>query len=120
MFLLFLFSLVADGKGKVGKETFLEGIITSLPTLGAGQSAFKIQFDWNDESGIPGAFYIKNFMQTEFFLVSLTLEDIPNHGTIHFLCNSWIYNAKHFNKSPRIFFANQVKCIFCQPLINGT
>ncbi|KAH1145171.1 hypothetical protein GYH30_041137 [Glycine max] len=96
----------ANGKGKLGKATFLEGIITSLPTLGAGQSAFKINFEWDDGSGIPGAFYIKNFMQTEFFLVSLTLEDIPNHGSIHFVCNSWIYNAKLF-KSDRIFFANQ-------------
>ncbi|CAJ1955468.1 unnamed protein product [Sphenostylis stenocarpa] len=96
----------ANGRGKLGKPTFLEGIITSLPTLGAGQSAFKILFEWNDEMGIPGAFYIKNFMQTEFFLVSLTLEDIPNHGSLHFLCNSWIYNAKHF-KSDRIFFVNQ-------------
>ncbi|PNX98378.1 seed lipoxygenase, partial [Trifolium pratense] len=74
----------ANGKGKLGKATFLEGIITSLPTLGAGQSAFKIHFEWDDDMGIPGAFYIKNFMQTEFFLVSLTLEDIPNHGSIYF------------------------------------
>ncbi|XP_057457403.1 seed linoleate 9S-lipoxygenase-3 isoform X2 [Lotus japonicus] len=95
----------ANGKGKLGKETFLEGVITSLPTLGAGQSAFKIHFEWDDDFGIPGAFYIKNFMQTEFFLVSLILEDIPNHGTIYFVCNSWIYNAKHF-KNDRIFFAN--------------
>ncbi|ESW22484.1 hypothetical protein PHAVU_005G157000 [Phaseolus vulgaris] len=97
----------ANGKGKLGKATFLEGIITSLPTLGAGQSAFKIHFEWDDEMGIPGAFYIKNFMQTEFYLVSLTLEDIPNHGSLHFLCNSWIYNAKHF-KNDRIFFVNQI------------
>ncbi|XP_027341792.1 seed linoleate 9S-lipoxygenase-3 [Abrus precatorius] len=96
----------ANGKGKLGKPTFLEGIISSLPTLGAGQSAFRIHFEWDDDIGIPGAFYIKNFMQTEFFLVSLTLEDIPNHGSIYFACNSWIYNAKHY-KSDRIFFANQ-------------
>ncbi|KAL2332253.1 hypothetical protein Fmac_019834 [Flemingia macrophylla] len=96
----------ANGKGKLGKPTFLEGIITSLPTLGAGQAAFNIHFEWGDDDGIPGAFYIKNFMQTEFFLVSLTLEDIPNHETMHFVCNSWIYNAKHF-KNDRIFFANK-------------
>ncbi|KAJ1424523.1 PLAT/LH2 domain [Sesbania bispinosa] len=95
-----------NGKGKLGKSTFLEGIITSLPTLGAGQSAFKIHFEWDDDMGIPGAFYIKNYMQTEFLLVSLTLDDIPNHGTIHFVCNSWIYNSKHY-KTDRIFFANQ-------------
>ncbi|CAL0324070.1 unnamed protein product [Lupinus luteus] len=96
----------ANGKGVVGKATFLEGIIASLPTLGAGQSAFSIHFEWDEDMGIPGAFLINNFMQTEFFLVSFTLEDIPNHGTIYFVCNSWVYNAKHY-KSQRLFFDNK-------------
>nr|CAA53730.1 lipoxygenase [Pisum sativum] len=95
-----------SGKGKVGKQTFLEGLLTSILTLGAGQSAYTIHFEWNSDMGIPGAFYIENFMQHEFFLVSLTLEDIPNHGSIHFVCNSWIYNDKKY-KSDRIFFANK-------------
>ncbi|XP_061370324.1 linoleate 9S-lipoxygenase-like [Gastrolobium bilobum] len=95
-----------SGKGKVGKQTFLEGLITSLPTLGAGQSAFDIRFEWDTDMGIPGAFYIDNFMQGEFFLVSLTLEDVPNQGTIHFVCNSWVYNSKKY-QSDRIFFANK-------------
>lgn len=101
------FVYIATGKGKVGKQTFLEGIITSIATLGAGQSAFDIHFEWDSDMGIPGAFYIENFMQVEFFLVSLTLEDVPNQGTIHFICNSWIYNDKKY-KSDRIFFANKV------------
>ncbi|XP_027343811.1 seed linoleate 9S-lipoxygenase-2-like [Abrus precatorius] len=95
----------ANGKGKVGRDTFLEGIIFSLPTLGAGESAFNIHFEWDDSMGIPGAFYIKNYMQVEFYLKSLTLEDVPNHGTIRFVCNSWVYNSKLY-KSERIFFAN--------------
>ncbi|XP_058750251.1 linoleate 9S-lipoxygenase-like [Vicia villosa] len=95
-----------SGKGKVGKRTFLEGIVTSLPILGAGQCAFNVHFKWDSEMGIPGAFYIENFMLGEFFLVSLTLEDIPNHGTIHFVCNSWIYNTTKY-KTERIFFANK-------------
>ncbi|MED6113810.1 Lox2p [Stylosanthes scabra] len=96
----------SSGKGKVGKQTFLEGVITSLPTLGAGQSAFDIHFEWDTDMGVPGAFYIENFMQVEFYLVSLTLEDVPNQGTIHFPCNSWVYNSKLY-KSDRIFFANK-------------
>ncbi|KAL2337926.1 hypothetical protein Fmac_012372 [Flemingia macrophylla] len=96
----------ASGKGKVGKQTFLEGLINSLPTLRDGQSAFDIHFEWDSDMGIPGAFYIENFMQLEFYLVSLTLEDVPNQGTIHFECNSWVYNAKMYN-STRIFFANK-------------
>ncbi|KAJ1420344.1 PLAT/LH2 domain [Sesbania bispinosa] len=96
---------VSSGKGKVGNTSYLEGIIDNLPTLGASQSAFSIHFDYDSNFGIPGAFYIKNYMSTEFLLVSLTLEDIPNHGTIHFVCNSWIYNAKNY-QADRIFFAN--------------
>ncbi|CAL0332442.1 unnamed protein product [Lupinus luteus] len=96
-----------NGNGKVGKDTFLEGIIASLPTLGAGESAFSIHFEWDNSMGIPGAFYIKNYMQLEFYLKSLTLEDVPNHGTIHFVCNSWVYNSKLYNKRERIFFANK-------------
>ncbi|KAJ1420348.1 PLAT/LH2 domain [Sesbania bispinosa] len=96
----------SNGIGKVGKQTFLEGIISSFPTLGAGQSAFHIHFEWDSDMGIPGAFYIKNYMQVEFFLVSLTLEDIPNQGTLHFVCNSWVYNSKVYEKD-RIFFANK-------------
>ncbi|BAT91737.1 hypothetical protein LR48_Vigan05g202100 [Vigna angularis] len=95
-----------SGKGKVGKDTFIEGIITSLPTLGAGESAFYVHFEWDESMGIPGAFYVKNFMQVEFYLKSLTLEDVPNHGTIRFVCNSWIYNTNLYKKSLRIFFAN--------------
>ncbi|XP_004510411.1 linoleate 9S-lipoxygenase-like [Cicer arietinum] len=94
------------GKGKVGKQTFLEGLLTSLPTLGDKQTAFSIHFEWDSDMGIPGAFYIDNFMQGEFFLVSLTLENVPNHETINFVCNSWVYNSKKY-KTGRIFFANK-------------
>jgi len=91
----------------VGKKTYLEGLVTSIPILGAAQSAFDVHFEWDSDMGIPGAFYIENFMLGEFFLVSLTLEDIPIHGTINFVCNSWIYNAKKY-KTKRIFFTNKV------------
>ncbi|BAT98350.1 hypothetical protein LR48_Vigan346s002300 [Vigna angularis] len=94
------------GNGKIGKLTYLNKHIPTLPTLGDRQDAFSVNIEWDESFGIPGAFYIKNFMQAEFFLVSLTLEDIPNHGTIHFVCNSWVYNAKNYKKD-RIFFANK-------------
>ncbi|CAI8607975.1 unnamed protein product [Vicia faba] len=95
-----------SGKGKVGKKAYLEGLVTSIPILGAGQTAFDIHFEWDSEMGIPGAFYVESNMLGEFFLVSLTLEDIPNHGTINFVCNSWIYNYSNY-KTERIFFANK-------------
>lgn len=100
------------GNGKRGKQTFIEKRIPLLPTLGARQDAFNIYFDWDvDDMGIPGAFYIKNYTQDEFFLVSVTLEDIPNHESIKFICNSWVYNAKQYDHD-RIFFANQVIKLF--------
>ena len=91
----------------MGEKTYIEGFVTSIPILGAGQSAYDIHFEWNSDMGVPGAFYIENNMTGEFFLVSLTLEDIPNHGTINFVCNSWIYSADKY-KTKRIFFANKV------------
>jgi len=99
------------GKGKVGKEAFLNSHLPTLPTLGARQEAFSIYFEWDTDFGIPGAFYIKNFKTDEFFLVSVTLEDIPNHGTIHFVCNSWVYNFRSYKKD-RIFFVNDVSFYF--------
>ncbi|GAU50604.1 hypothetical protein TSUD_410140 [Trifolium subterraneum] len=95
-----------SGKGKVGKRTFLEGFVTSAPILGTGQNTYDVHFKWDSEMGIPGAFYIENFMLGEFFLISLTLEDIPNQGDINFVCNSWIYNAQKYTTA-RVFFANK-------------
>ncbi|MED6113038.1 Lox2p [Stylosanthes scabra] len=96
-----------NGNGKIGKESYLENHLPTFPTLGARQKAFNIHFEYDADFGIPGAFYVRNHKHTEFFLVSLTLEDIPNHGTIHFICNSWVYNYKNYKKD-RIFFTNNV------------
>ncbi|GAU50191.1 hypothetical protein TSUD_408790 [Trifolium subterraneum] len=86
-----------SGKGKIGKQTFLEG----------KNSPFDVEFEWDRHSmGNPGAFYIENFLQHEFFLVSLTLEDDLHHETINFVCNSWIYNTEKYT-TDRIFFANK-------------
>jgi len=95
------------GNGFVGDQFFLEKRVPFLPTLAARQDAFNVFFEWDNDFGIPGAFYIKNYTQAEFYLVSLTLEDIPGHDSITFLCNSWVYNAKQYRKD-RIFFANKV------------
>ncbi|KAK7381801.1 hypothetical protein VNO80_00348 [Phaseolus coccineus] len=97
-----------NGRGLVGKEAYLEGAVTTIPTLGAGKCEFDVHFDWDIEHmGIPGAFIIKNHLKVEFFLVSLTLEDVPTReGPMHFVCNSWVYY--HFvYKKDRIFFANE-------------
>lgn len=77
-FLIIMIFFVANGNGIIGTKAYLEGIITTIPTLGAGKSAFDINFKWDSDMRIPGAFLIKNHLQVEFFLLSLTLEDIPN------------------------------------------
>ncbi|CAL0326083.1 unnamed protein product [Lupinus luteus] len=61
----------SSGKGKVGNKAYLEGPINSLPTLGAQQNAFTIHFKYDSHFGIPGAFYIQNYMADEFFLTYL-------------------------------------------------
>ncbi|CAN4108753.1 unnamed protein product [Withania somnifera] len=103
-------SSVHDANGLLGKRSnpaYLENWLTHITPIVAGESAFSVIFDWDHEQfGVPGAFIIKNLHLNEFFLKSLTLEDVPNHGKIHFVCNSWIYPAFRY-KSDRIFFANQ-------------
>ncbi|KAK7381792.1 hypothetical protein VNO80_00339 [Phaseolus coccineus] len=97
--------------GKVGKDSYLENKASVLRTLEGIKEEFDIYFEWEDiHMGIPGAFYVTNRMNDEFFLVSLTLEypaPTTDHdqNNIHFECNSWVHNQK-FYKTDRIFFAN--------------
>ena len=103
---------VANGlQGKVGKPAFLEDWITTITPLTAGESAFKVTFDYDKEVGQPGAFIIRNNHHSEFYLRTLTLEDVPGHGRIHFVCNSWVYPADKYD-TDRVFFTNQVRLIF--------
>ncbi|WMV11970.1 hypothetical protein MTR67_005355 [Solanum verrucosum] len=101
-------SVNADGlEGKRSNPAYLESWLTHITPIIAGESTFSVTFDWDHkEFGVPGAFIIKNLHLNEFFLKSLTLEDVPNHGNIHFVCNSWVYPSFRY-KSDRIFFANQ-------------
>ncbi|KAL5566066.1 hypothetical protein UlMin_029230 [Ulmus minor] len=101
-----LVSSDAGLRGKVGKPAYLEDWITTIAPLTAGDSAFNITFDWNEDQGLPGAFLIRNNHHSEFYLKTLTLEYVPGHGPIHFVCNSWVYPAEKYNKD-RIFFANK-------------
>ncbi|XP_027367735.1 probable linoleate 9S-lipoxygenase 5 isoform X1 [Abrus precatorius] len=93
-------------KGKLGKPAYLEDWITTITPLTAGESAFRVTFDWDEEIGTPGAFLIRNNHHSEFYLRSLTLEDVPGQGVIRFVCNSWVYPADKYEKD-RIFFSNK-------------
>ncbi|KAJ4824049.1 hypothetical protein Tsubulata_038929 [Turnera subulata] len=96
-----------NSKGKLGEPAYLEDWDSTVTPLTAGEAAFRVKFDWNEEEiGTPGAFIIRNNHHSEFYLKSLTVEDVPGEGRLHFVCNSWIYPAKHY-KSDRIFFTNK-------------
>ena len=103
-------------RGKLGKPAYLENWITTFTPLTAGESAFNITFDWDESIGVPGAFIIRNEHHSEFYLKTVTLEDVPGQGQIHFVCNSWVYPADKYKKD-RVFFTNKViicemKCTF--------
>ncbi|KAK7337783.1 hypothetical protein VNO77_18370 [Canavalia gladiata] len=93
-------------KGKLGKPAYLEDWITTITPLTAGESAFRVTFDWDEDIGTPGAFLIRNNHHSEFYLRSLTLENVPGQGVIHFICNSWVYPTHKYDKD-RIFFSNK-------------
>ncbi|XP_060173223.1 probable linoleate 9S-lipoxygenase 5 [Lycium barbarum] len=90
-------------KGKLGNPSHLEDENKS-----GSDSKYSVTFEWDHERlGVPGAFIIKNSNPSEFFLKSLTLEVAdPNQGSLHFVCNSWVYPAEKY-ESDRIFFVNQ-------------
>ncbi|KAK2997621.1 hypothetical protein RJ639_026247 [Escallonia herrerae] len=98
---------VNGDRGKLGKASVLEKWITTFTSVSAGvEAAFNISFDWEKSMGVPGAFIIKNHHHSQFYLKTLTLEDVPGHDRVHFVCNSWVYPA-HRYKNDRIFFANK-------------
>lgn len=103
---LFCFS-ANDLKGKLGKKSYLEEVVNKSTSLAYGESAFKVSFDWNNDVALPGALIVRNEHHREFYLRTITLEDIPNHGKLHFICNSWVYPAHCYQKD-RLFFANKV------------
>ncbi|BBH06560.1 lipoxygenase 1 [Prunus dulcis] len=93
-------------KGKLGEPAYLEDWITTITPLTVGDSAYNVTFDWEEEIGVPGAILIKNNHHSEFFLKTITLEDVPREGRVHFVCNSWVYPAEKYTKD-RVFFVNK-------------
>lgn len=92
-------------QGKRGKVAYLDNWSKPTP-LAAGESSYDVTFEWDESIGVPGAFVIKNNHHSEFYLKTLTLEDVPNHGPVQFVCFSWVYPAGNYNYE-RIFFTNQ-------------
>jgi linoleate 9S-lipoxygenase len=94
-------------RGIVGKAANLENWVTTITPLTADHATFGVTFEWDKEIGVPGAFLITNHHHHEFYLKTLTLEAVPGHGRLHFVCNSWIYPTNYYNNKDRIFFTNQ-------------
>ncbi|XP_074312291.1 putative linoleate 9S-lipoxygenase 5 [Silene latifolia] len=94
-------------KGKVGIPACLEEL-PAIPTgLADDESAFTVAFDWNEEIALPGALIVKNEHHNEFYLKTVTLQDVPGSGIIHFDCNSWVYPVNFYLQKYRIFFTNK-------------
>ncbi|XWS13625.1 hypothetical protein CRYUN_Cryun36dG0053600 [Craigia yunnanensis] len=104
-------------KGKLGKPAYLEKWVATITPLTAGETMFSVTFDWHESMGVPGAFLIKNHHHSQFYLRTVTLEDVPGHGRVHFVCNSWVYPA-HRYKYDRVFFSNKtyLPCQTPEPL----
>ncbi|KAL6971463.1 Lox9p [Sarracenia purpurea var. burkii] len=111
--------LSAKGKrGKLGKATYIEKWITTIRSAPAtGDASFNITFEWDKAMGVPGAFVVRNHHHSELYFKTLTLENVPGQGQLHFVCNSWVYPARHY-KYDRVFFSNQsyLPCNTPEPL----
>lgn len=106
-------------KGKLGSPAYLEDWIATITVINPGESAFDITFDWDEAHGVPGAFVIKNFYDSEFYLKTLTLLDVPGNGDIQFICNSWVYPVDKYTMD-RVFFSNNVLITLHVTLISCT
>ncbi|TKV91889.1 hypothetical protein SEVIR_9G126900v4 [Setaria viridis] len=93
-------------RGRVGAEANLEQWLTSLPSLTTGESKFGVAFDWEVEKlGVPGAIIVKNYHSAEFFLKTITLDEVPGRGAVTFVANSWVYPVDKYRYN-RVFFSN--------------
>uniref|UniRef100_A0A8R7Q6L4 Lipoxygenase n=2 Tax=Triticum urartu TaxID=4572 RepID=A0A8R7Q6L4_TRIUA len=94
-------------RGEVGAEANLEPSLLKKSLLGVptGEEKFEVTFNWSMELGVPGAIIVKNNSDTEFYLKTITLEDLPGHGAVVFVANSWVYPHAKYSYD-RVFFTN--------------
>ncbi|KAE8703054.1 polyphenol oxidase [Hibiscus syriacus] len=68
--------------------SYLGNWVGTLTPITAKDATYSVTFDWDAETmGVPGAFIIRNYHHSEFYLKNLTLYDYPGHACIHFYCN---------------------------------
>jgi len=110
LFFLCVLCCVAKGlQGKQGKVAYLEKWVSTISCLtSASDAEFWVTFDWDHEKmGVPGAFIIRNHHKSQFYLKTVTIEGIPGHDPVNFVCNSWVYPAHRYTHD-RVFFSNKV------------
>ncbi|KAL6637666.1 hypothetical protein ACP70R_025238 [Stipagrostis hirtigluma subsp. patula] len=95
------------GRGKVGSAAPLHEPADTLKSKAAGESVFRVRFQWDESQGIPGAVIVKNELREEVFLKTLTLVGVPgaDRGTVVFVANSWVQPHTD-DPAVRVFFAN--------------
>ncbi|KAJ6846844.1 putative linoleate 9S-lipoxygenase 5 [Iris pallida] len=105
--------MLADkaGRGVMGEPAYLEKWISTPTPTAAGESVYSLTFEWDEGQGAPGAVVVKNHHPSELYLKSMTIENFPTVGRIHFVCNSWVYPVKCYNYD-RVFFTNRVRPYF--------
>uniref|UniRef100_A0A7N2LWR0 Lipoxygenase n=1 Tax=Quercus lobata TaxID=97700 RepID=A0A7N2LWR0_QUELO len=91
-------------QGKLGEVAHLEK--WRITPLAAVETVFTISYVWDESMGVPEAFIVRNHHHSQFYLKTVTLEDVPWHGRVHFVCNSWVYPAHHYRYN-RVFFSNK-------------
>jgi len=108
-----LISATSPNPGPIGEVAYLENWVSTISSLTtpATDVEFSVTFEWDESMGVPGAFIIKNHHHSQFYLKTLTIEHIPGHGPVKFLCNSWVYPI-HRYAYDRVFFANKVTSFF--------
>ncbi|KAJ4979709.1 hypothetical protein NE237_010489 [Protea cynaroides] len=53
---------------------------TITPLTAGASNTYRVTFNWDETIGIPGAFIIKNMHHSQFYLKTVTLEDVPGIG----------------------------------------
>lgn len=86
-------------KPKMSKKAMLQW---SKDRSDVDMTTYNVDLKIEPNFGVPGAIYVSNHYEDEFFLASISVQEIVQFG-----CRSWIQPAK-LNSQTRIFFSNKV------------
>ncbi|XVE88048.1 hypothetical protein DITRI_Ditri19aG0037400 [Diplodiscus trichospermus] len=96
------------GKPKLSKEAIFHW--SRNLKKNADKVTQKVQFMVDENFGIPGAIFVTNRCQKEFYLESIAIE-----GLVHFACNSWV-QPDRFQAEKRVFFSSKAYLPYDTPV----